>query len=212
MLNKLKSALRPSYRLVWRKILGFAEWRQRSYAAPSPKPVKDAVLLRQGVRDATWVETGTFLGETTALLARAARHVYTIEPADALYERAAKRFARTVNVTVLHKTSEAAFDALLPTLSGPVNFWLDGHFSAGATYQGGNDTPIREELRAISRNLARISPVCVLVDDIRCFDPALPDYATYPGLDYLVDWAREHDLHWEIEHDIFVARTRRATD
>lgn len=208
MFDNVKIAVRPLYRMARRRLLDQRDWKGRSYAAPSPKYVKDAVLLRRGAANATWVESGAFLGETTALLARHAKHVYTIEPADALYERVSERFAKAGNVTVLHKTSEAAFDTLLPTLSGPVNFWLDGHFSAGATYQGANDTPIREELKAIAENIGRLSPVCVIVDDVRCFRPWDPQYSTYPDLDYLVDWARRNDLRWEVEHDMFVAMTK----
>ena len=47
----------------------------------------------------------------------------------------------------------------------------------------------------------------MLVDDIRCFNPRLPEYATYPSLDTLVAWATRHKLDWHIEHDIFIART-----
>jgi len=49
-----------------------AQWRQRGYAAPSPPHVKHALLLRVGMPEETWIETGTYLGDTTALLARRA--------------------------------------------------------------------------------------------------------------------------------------------
>lgn len=45
----------------------------------------------------------------------------------------------------------------------------------------------------------------VLVDDFRCFDPANPEYATYPRRVWLVEWAERNDLSWTIEHDIFAA-------
>ena len=89
-----------------------------------------------------------------------------------------------------------------------MNFWLDGHFSAGATFQGELDTPIISELDAIAANLPNLLPIAILIDDVRCFDPTLPEYATYPPLDVLVDWARKHDLRWHIEHDIMIMRSR----
>jgi len=65
-----------------------AQWRHRGYAAPSPPHVKHALLLRVGMPEETWIETGTYLGDTTALLARRARMVYSIELEPKLYERA----------------------------------------------------------------------------------------------------------------------------
>lgn len=207
MFDGLRDLIRPSYRKL-RRFFSQRDWRQRAYASPSPKRVKDAVLLRQGVANAIWVETGTFLGETTALLARHATHVYSLEPAQKLYERAAKKFGSNPRVTIIGQPSEQVFPELLPKLTGPVNFWLDGHYSAGPTFKGAIDTPIREELAAIAANLKKLSPVVVLVDDIRAFNPSVPGSESYPALDELVDWARANDLKWEIEHDIFVARTR----
>jgi hypothetical protein len=92
-------------------------------------------------------------------------------------------------------------------MSGAVNFWLDGHYSGGITHQGPTDCPICAELEAIEKNLSHFAAVTVLIDDIRCFDPSIPEYADYPDVDYLVDWARKNKLRWHIEHDIFAART-----
>lgn len=204
----LKTWIRGSY--LYRILCVFrecAEWRKRKYAAPSPHFIKQSRLLRNGFPHATWVETGTFLGHTTSLLAKHAAQVYSIEPEPTLFANAKARFASTGNVEILNGTSEEVFPELLPKVTGDVNFWLDGHYSGGITFQGASDTPIIEELRVISENLGHFRNVCVLVDDIRCFNPHLPEYATYPSLDVLVNWARAHDMRWHIEHDIFIART-----
>lgn len=198
--------LRAAYRALRTAILDAREWRRRQYGPPSTLAAKRAVLARNSIPGGCWVETGTFLGETTRFLARRSPRVYSLEPARALYERASRRFAGQAHVEIINGPSEEVFPRLLPTLRGPVNFWLDGHYSAGVTYQGANDTPVIEELAVIRANLATLSPVCVLVDDVRCFDPSQPEYAGYPPLDVLVDWAREAGLKWHIEHDIFVAR------
>lgn len=186
--------------------LEHAEWRRRGYAAPSPPHVKRTVLLRVGMPEETWIETGTYLGDTTALLARRARMVYSIEPDPTLHERARRRFAGRRTVEILRGTSEEVLPGLLAGLTGDVNFWLDGHYSAGITFRGPQDTAIVEELAAISAALPRLSRVAVMVDDLRCFDPHAPEYAGYPSRSSLVDWADKHGLSWHIEHDIFVAR------
>jgi len=184
------------------------EWILRQYAAPSPARIKRAVLLRNGVSEGTWVETGTFMGDTAALLAHDGKEVYTIEPDNALFEKANARFQGNPSIHVIHGLSENILPTLLPTLSGTVNFWLDGHYSGGITHQGPTDCPVREELLNIESNLARYDKVTVLIDDIRCFDPSIPEYADYPDLDYLVDWARKNNLRWHIEHDIFIAKNK----
>ena len=184
------------------------QWFQRQYAAPSLAHIKRAVLLRLGAPNAVWIETGTFMGDTAELLALEAKVVYTIEPDRALFEKAETRFHGNPRIHVIHGLSEEIFPSLLPTLSGSINFWLDGHFSGGITHQGPSDCPVREELLSIENNLARYDRVTVLIDDIRCFDPSIPEYADYPDVNFLVDWARKNNLYWHIEHDIFVANSK----
>ena len=116
-----------------------------------------------------------------------------------------KRFQGRDGIQIINDTSEGAFPKLLPTLEGDLCFWLDGHYSAGSTFQGDQDTPIMQELNVIEAELLRLGKVAVLVDDIRCFDPSQPDYDTYPELDVLIDWARKVGMKWHIEHDIFIA-------
>lgn len=181
-------------------------WAERRFSAPSPHYIKQTCLLRNGLPDATWVETGTYLGQTTEVLARNSPMVYSIEPEPTLYENARRYFESFSNVRILNGLSEQVFPTLLPGLEGDVNFWLDGHYSAGPTFKGPQDTPILDELACIAENLPRYRDVRILIDDIRCFDPTIPEYATYPSLDVLVDWARRNRLSWHIEHDIFIAR------
>jgi hypothetical protein len=195
---------------VARRVRSTWQWQQRQYAAPSPHFVKQSVLRRHAIPAATWIETGTFKGDTTAFLACFAKHVVTIEPASELHRRAVRRFAGTPNVEVVNAISEKVMPELLPRLQGPVCFWLDGHFSGGATHQGPSNTPITAELRAIEQNLARLAPVAVLVDDVRCFGTDLAGEG-YPPLGTLVTWAERNGLCWHIEHDIFVATTPQGT-
>ena len=187
------------------------EWKARNYAAPSPPHIKRSVLLRVGIPAGTWVETGTYLGETTAFLAGQARQVYSIEPEAALHARAQALFAGRNNVEIIRGTSEDVFPELMPRLSGDVSFWLDGHYSAGMTFKGDKDTPIKEELAAIAQALPRLGRVAVMVDDVRCFEPTCPDFSHYPPRSYLVEWADRLGLGWHIEHDIFVARRDEPT-
>jgi hypothetical protein len=185
----------------------FRNWADREFAAPSPHFVKQKVLLRNGLRDATWVETGTYMGDTTSVLSKVAKMVYSIEPDPMLFSKAEKKFSNTTNVKLIKGLSEDVFPKLLPTITGNICFWLDGHYSEGITFKGPQDTPIMDELGVIERNLARMNKIVVMVDDVRCFDPKNPEYSAYPPVDLLVDWARKHNLTWNIEHDIFIAKS-----
>ncbi len=185
----------------------YDSWEQIKYDAPSPSFVKQACLTRNGLDDATWVETGTYLGDTTRILCELGRPVYSIEPEPQLFESALQYFKEKSNVHIIKGLSEDVFPVLLPTLRGDICFWLDGHFSGGNTYKGPKDTPIVEELACISKNLITMNKIAIMVDDVRCFNPKNPNYSTYPSINFLVDWAREHDFSWHIEHDIFIAKS-----
>lgn len=189
----------------WRRRLA-KQWKSEGYPSPAPPQVKEAVFRRYNLPGSIWVETGTWMGDTTDFLSRFAKHVWTIEPGPELAARARIRFENYANVTVVEGLSEEQLEPILSTISGDACLWLDGHFSSGDTYQGPLDTPIVLELEALSRHLSRLNRVVVLVDDIRCFDPSNPEYANYPSRSDLVAWADSHGFEWSIEHDIFVAR------
>lgn len=186
--------------------VGHRDWAAHGYIMPAPQRVKWSVLERYGRGVDVWIETGTYLGDTTRFLAERTTRVFSIEPGAELARDAKAKFAGDPHVTIIEGLSEHVLPDVLKSLSGgSVAFWLDGHFSAGVTFQGPADTPIREELAAIEKHLDRFDRVVVLVDDVRCFDPANPEFATYPDRTWLVAWAADRDLQWNIEHDIFIA-------
>lgn len=196
-------------RLARRQRRELADWARRGYAAPSPAFVKREVLLRHGAPRSTWIETGTFEGDTTAFLAQHAAKVISIEPEPKLYAAVVERFRGQPTVELQHGLSEDVLPRVLPQLKGNVSFWLDGHYSAGFTHKGPIDTPIVDELNAIGPAIAGWDKVAVLVDDVRCFEPTDPEFKDYPDRSFLVRWAESHKLVWMIEHDIFVAKNFR---
>ena len=203
MKNILKKVLPKSIVEFVQLQRNMAEWKKRDYLENSPQLVKEKVLLKYGIKDAGWVETGTYTGTTTKYLSELFPHVYTIEPEPKLYASACKRFEGK-NVTLFNNVSEEVFPSLLPTLTGNMNFWLDGHYSAGITFKGAKDCPVEDELNAIEKNFDNFSRLSILIDDVRCFLPTNSEYSDYPSIDYLVDWARRMNLRWRIEHDIFI--------
>jgi hypothetical protein len=211
ILKNIKSSLSNLNRLrkEARSVDEFKAWADRQYAAPSPTKVKHQVILRNGIPNAIWIETGTYKGDTSKILAKNAQQVFTLEPAEILYEAAASRFKAIPNINVIFGSSEEVFPNLLPKVSGEVNFWLDGHYSTGITYQGQQDCPLIEELIQIEKNISNFSQLVIMIDDIRyCINPKIHQFTGYPKIDFFVDWAKNNDLYWHIEHDIFIIKSK----
>jgi hypothetical protein len=116
----------------------------------------------------TLVESGTYLGEMIEAASKSFERVYSIELDRALHARAVLRLGHIGHVSLLSGDSGEILGGLLPRLDGPCLFWLDGHFSGGATARGREDSPIKRELEQIAA-AGRVGDV-ILIDDARCFD------------------------------------------
>lgn len=119
----------------------------------------------------TFVETGTFMGDTVETQIPHFDTIYSIELSTELHKRAKDRFkAKRDKVKLIHGDAAAEIAALLPKLDAPALFWLDGHFSpnhgAIPTAQGEMDTPIMYELGALFR-WAHVTRSVLLIDDAR---------------------------------------------
>lgn len=118
-----------------------------------------------------FVETGTFLGDTTDSIARVGSHfgmqAITIELADQLYANAVRRFADRPNIRCLHGDSGALMPQVVAGLDAPAIFWLDGHYSGGMTACGDSETPVMQELDTIFAS--PIKNHLILIDDVRLF-------------------------------------------
>ena len=180
-------------------------WRSLNYSSPSPQHVKIRILKQNSLNNAIWLETGTYLGDTTSKLAKIARKVISIEPQVELSAFASIRLKRFENVEIINATSESCIEKVLDGISGPTCFWLDGHYSGDVTFKGTEISPILAELSSISKFL-RSNEVAIFVDDFRLFVNS--ENTGYPPQSTLVDWAVENDLSWTVEQDIFIAKSK----
>ena len=112
-----------------------------------------------------FVETGTFLGGSTAQAGRVFSHVHTIELDKRLAQQARNRFAHDRNITVYEGDSAQVIYNILPQVHDGAVFWLDAHFSGGGTAKAQNgETPISQELKAIKEFCP--NELVILIDDI----------------------------------------------
>jgi len=201
-LNYFKLNLKLLKRILIGRAASTIYWAFNNFQGPAPFQIKKNYLIRNGIEHAIWVETGTYLGETTKALAKKSLLVYSIEPADKLFSFSETRFRKNHKIELLHGTSEDQFPKLLSGLKNSINFWLDGHFSGDITFKGEINSPIITELSLIAMHVKRWDRVVIFIDDIRLFGQA---HSGYPTLDYLVEWCSNNNFRWTIELDIFRA-------
>lgn len=116
----------------------------------------------------TFVETGTYHGDTIAMQLPNFKKLYSIELDDVLYAAARKRFAAEPTVNLIKGDAALSLAELLPSLDAPAMFWLDGHYSGSGTAYGMMDTPIIYELMALF-SWPWANQSVILIDDIRLF-------------------------------------------
>ena len=133
-------------------------------------------LLRQ-YHVALFVETGTFLGNTARWASQHFRQVFTIEFAEPIYQQALAAHGHVPQITLLFGHTREQLAALLPRLGAPAIFWLDAHWSDGATYGANDECPILDEIAII---LGDQEQHFILIDDARLFlaSPPQPHQAT----------------------------------
>ena len=188
-------------RLRW-----LSEWYFfKKCSPPAPHFIKQSLLLRHGINNSVWVETGTYLGQTTKFLSEHFSFVHSIEPSNKCLRIAKRNLRFSKNVALYDGTSELCFEEICSSLSGDICFWLDGHYSEGITFKGATDTPILFELDTIKKYLENFSNTVILIDDIRT---SHIDKDNYPPLSFYVNWADSVGMDWIIELDSFIIKSK----
>lgn len=113
------------------------------------------------------IETGTYDGGTIKNALPYFKEIHSIELSHHHYVQAKERFKNNHTAHLHHGDSCQVISKILPNMHGKILFWLDGHYSEGATAKGNKNTPILEELHAIKEQ--GITNAIILIDDMRCF-------------------------------------------
>jgi hypothetical protein len=175
-------------------------WQKEGCYTPPPHLVKQLTIkvYQQKYNCSTLIETGTYMGEMVEALKTRFKKIISIELAMELYEKAKRRFKPDKNVVILQGDSGKVLPEILPEITDPAIFWLDGHFSNGPTAKGDKECPIFEELNSIftSQRLNHI----LLIDDARCF----VGKDDYPTIESLIDFIKGKNDRYQVEvkHDI----------
>ncbi|WP_295442891.1 class I SAM-dependent methyltransferase [uncultured Thiodictyon sp.] len=146
-------------------------------------------MAEQDAAITAFVETGTYLGETTRWASAHFRQVFSIELSEALYRQAAINLSDLQNVTLMQGNSGTRLADALRLIQTPALFWLDGHYSFGVTAGEQHECPVLSELRALAGRGEDI----VLIDDAHMFmSPPKPPHraADWPLLPQIFDALR----------------------
>lgn len=115
----------------------------------------------------TFIETGTFRGDTLEFLQEELESLYSIELSSQLHSAALERFRGNPKVHLLQGDSGDVLRQLIPKIASPALIWLDAHYSAKVTAHGAKETPVIDELDCIF-GLSRAKHI-ILIDDVRDF-------------------------------------------
>lgn len=169
------------------------EWQRFGEPSAHPHILKQRAIAayQKKYNNTILVETGTYKGDMVYAQLSNFKEIYSIELNIPLWEKAKERFRNNPSVKLLQGDSGKVLHELVPTLSAPALFWLDGHYCGTETSKGELECPIFGELKAIFK-----SPLThtILVDDARYF-VGKRDYPTIPEL---TEFVQKNDSRYTI--------------
>ena len=158
------------------------KWKNEGCHNP-PREIKVKTILKyaKAKQAKCFVETGTYMGDTTNDVSDIFNKLYSIELDEVLFKNAVKRFKNKKNITIIQGDSGEQLENLL-NVKNAINqttlFWLDGHYSAGITARGELVTPVIKEITSIKKHSEKngIEHI-ILIDDANLFN-GTDDYPT----------------------------------
>lgn len=184
-------------------------WQLTGKSIPPPHVVKQNIVKNYATkfRLRNFIETGTYMGEMIDAVLNAFSKIISIEFDAALAEQAKNKYSSYGHVTILQGDSGQVLPLVISDITEPCLFWLDAHYSGGATSQSDLGTPIVKELKALMDH--HCSDHVILIDDAREFT-GKNNYPTLEEVEKIVfgkrgDWLMEVDadvirLHKAIKH------------
>lgn len=149
-----------------------------------------------------FVETGTYLGDTTNSLSNYFDKIFTFEITEELVNLARKRFENKPHIEVIHGDSGIELKNILNKIDNKTIFWLDGHYSEGFLHakKYNLDTPIIKEIDSIFNSKIKDLNNIILIDDAFEFD-GTRGYPTIEDLSKIVNsYTKNYDTY--VKYDI----------
>lgn len=145
--------------------------------------------------DLKWfVETGSYLGITTAWAAKNFTKVIAIELDSYFFRRTQKACRGCNNVLLMEGDSGDILEKVLETVEEPALIWLDAHFSP---HHENGANPLLKEIQAINAD-GRLH--IILIDDFRFFEDPPMDW---PSVDEILVALGSRKI--EVVEDVIIA-------
>lgn len=171
-----------------------AQWQETGRPSPPPHIVKQMAIddYRKKYNCRILIETGTYLGEMVEAQLKSFSKIISIELSEQFYKKAKQKFKFNPHIELLHGDSGKKLSEIVPLLTEPVLFWLDGHYSGGKTAKAEKNCPVPEELTII---LKSNFPHIILIDDARLFNGT----QDYPDIFQIKEIIRSNHRHYSLE-------------
>lgn len=144
----------------------------------------------------TFVETGTYMGDTVKLaLGAGFNRVYSCEINEGLYKNCVDLFKDNPNVNILLGDSIDCLKEILSRIHGPATFWLDAHASGELIGGKSGGSPVVDELKLIAEHECKEHTI--FIDDRRLFGSAEWSFVTeQQALDALKKINPNYNVHY----------------
>ena len=129
------------------------------------KEIIDLSIFK-GISFQTFVETGTYRGDTIFAMEPMFDKLHTLEIKQEFYENCKAKYNGS-KITFHLGDSSTVLPSILHNIQGDAIFFLDGHWSSKNTGRGPKDVPLFEELDAI--NTLFKGKALLIIDDYRLF-------------------------------------------
>jgi hypothetical protein len=132
-----------------------------------PSLTIDEVISFSKWKSNTFIETGTYMGDTTFNMINNFENIYSIELSEKFAIKAKRRFGNNNRIKIIQGDSVNVLKDLSTEVIGNVFFWLDGHWSGGDTARGSLDCPLLQEIKIINEQYR--GKCIIAIDDVRLF-------------------------------------------
>jgi len=132
-------------------------WLAAGKPSPPPSIVKHLIIAQHAstFQLRHLVETGTYLGTTTAALRNLFTSLLSIEIEPQLAHLAHERFAQQDHIGVIEGDSAQVIAGILELRNRPHLFWLDAQYDGGITGYGTHVSPLSQELSVLLNHPSR---------------------------------------------------------
>ena len=167
-------------------------------------PEDITIFIKEKFNIRSFIETGTYQGNTAAWAARNFDNVYTIEFAEEIYNKTKLLHEHLTKVQFMFGDSREVLSRILPDAGRSV-IWLDAHWCSLGSYGENDQCPLLKEIEIIN---TFDKDHFILIDDARLFlsPPPLPNLITdYPNINQLVNLLNSGNRKIYIYEDVIFA-------